>query len=147
MEALVIHPQIEIADDVLHDLAKGQGHNGQVVTPQPQHGNTDEKAHDPSQRTADHHGSQQPQGPVGNGIGQQCRRHHAAESTDAHKSGMAQAQLTADAHQQVQGHCQHHIGTSRNQEALHGAAELSLAHQQLEDQEGRRHHNIGGGIH
>ena len=146
MDSGIIYTQIQIAEDVLHDLAEGQSHDCQIVAPEPQHRDTDEEADDASQHTADDHAQHQAQRAAGHRLRQKGCGDDAGKRADTHKSGMAQAQFTADTHQQVQGHGQHNIGTGGNQEALGGAVQLSLGIENLKDHKRRSHQNIGRGV-
>ena len=147
MKSGVINAQIEISEDILHDLAEGQRHDCQIVAPETKHRDADEKADGAGHHAAHHHGNHQPYNAVGNRRGQQSGHNHTGERADAHKSRMTQTQFTADTYQQVQGNCQHNIGAGRHQKSLHGAAQLALTHEQLEDQERRRYQNVGGRTH
>ena len=146
MQTGSVHAQVEVAENILHDLAKGQGHNGQIVAPEPQHGNADDKADQARQHAADDHADHQPQHPIGHRPGQQRRDNNACKRADAHKARMAQAQFPADTHQQVQRNRQNDIGTGRNQEAPGGAVQLALGGQKLQNEECSRHQDIGGCI-
>ena len=143
MEALGIGAGVEVADDVLHDLAEGQGHNGQIVAPQPQDRHTNEKAHNSGKHAAAEHGQQQPQEIIGDNIVQKRRENDAGKSADAHKTGMAQTQLAADAYQQVQRHRQRNIHTDGNQQTLHGAAQHSGGIRNLHQNKGGNNHQVG----
>jgi len=44
MEAGSVPSQINSIDQVLDDFAKGQGHNGQIIASQTQHGDSDDDA-------------------------------------------------------------------------------------------------------
>ena len=143
VEDLGVGARVEVADNVLHDLAEGQGHDGQIVAPQPQDRYADEESDDTGKHAAAEHGQQQPQEIIGNGILQKRRDDNSGKSADAHKAGMAQTQLTADTNQQVQGYGQRNVDADGNQQALHGAAQHSGRVGSLHHDEGDDNHKIG----
>ncbi len=145
-EAGFIGADIHIADDILHDLAEGQGHDGQIVAPQPQDGNADEEADDGSQQTADENGNNHQQNGVTDVLVQKGNGHNAGKRADAHKTGMAQAQLAADAHQKVQGNRQGDVDTDGNQVTIDRAAQHSGSVQKLHDNKRRNDHKIGDSV-
>ena len=143
MEALGIGARVEVADDILHNFAESQRHDCQIVAPQPQDRHADQEADHTGEHTAAHHGQQQPQEIIGHHVLQQRRDDDTRESADAHKAGMAQTQLAADTHQQVQGHCQRNVDADGNQKALHGAAQHSGGIHGLHHRERDDDHQIG----
>ena len=143
VESIGIGAHIGVADNVLHNFTKGQSHDGQIVAPQTQHGNADQKAHQTGQDAAANHSAQQPQGVAGDIILQHRSDDDAGEGTDAHKTSMAQAQFPADAHQQVQRNRQGNIHTNGNQIPPHGAAQHAGGIQTLHDHKGHDYHQIG----
>ena len=124
-------------------ILQGQSHDGQIVAPQTQDGDTDEEAQHTGNKTAADHGQQQPHSRNGNHGLQHSRDDDAGEGTDAHKARMAQAQLTADAHQQIQGNRQGNVRADGDQIALHGAAQRAGAVQSLHHTVGSDHDQIG----
>ena len=150
MEAAVVGADVHVADEVLQDLTEGQGDDGQIVAPQTQDGDTDEEAHDASHGAAADHGDGQAQNVRFHTASQQTADDNAGEGADAHETGMAQAQLTADADQQVQRNGQHDVAAGGDQIAGDGAAQHAQRRQGLHD--GKCHddeqvgHGIGAGI-
>ena len=145
-EAAVVNAHIHIANQIFHDFAEGQRHNGQIVAPETQHGNADDKADDTGQQSAEDHGKNQPQHRAGHGVLEERCQNHAGKRAHTHETCVSQAQFTAHTHQQVQGDGQHDIAAHGNQIAGDGAAQLALIAQGLHDDKGDNHHQIGGNI-
>ena len=143
MESFCIRTHIQVVDNVLHDFAKGKGHDGQIVATQTQDWNTDQKTHNTRHQTAGKHGNSQPQ----NGIGDHGSRHRGhndtGKRTDTHKARMTKAQFAADTHQQVQADRQNHISADGNQITLHGAAQSAKRIQGLHNGKGNDHQKVG----
>ena len=60
VQAVLIPAHQKAVDQILDDLAEGQGDNGQVVPPEPQHRNPDDEAHDGGKEGAHHQGDDHP---------------------------------------------------------------------------------------
>ena len=58
VEAGLVHPHIEHHDDVLNDLPEGQGDNGQIVPPEPQHRHAHQQSEKAGEGGTHHHGDQ-----------------------------------------------------------------------------------------
>lgn len=56
MQPLFVHSQVSVGEHAFDDLAKGQGHDGQIVAVEAQHWDADEEPEEAGQGGADHHG-------------------------------------------------------------------------------------------
>ena len=145
VEAVFIHPQVDVGDQALDDLAEGQGDDGQVVAVEPQHRDADEEAQHGGHQGAEDHGQGQPQRGGGHAVLEGLGKGGAGEGPQAHEAGVAQAQLAGDAHHQVQGQGHGDIGADGDELALqHGAhAPLGKEPEGLDHQEGHDHQGVG----
>ena len=102
-QLVAVHGHPDTVDNALDNFTEGQGHNGQIVAPQTQNGNADQEARDTGAQTAANQGADQPEGFGfdGQAVEHPAGNDHAGEGAHAHKSGVAQAQLTGNAHHQV----------------------------------------------
>ena len=137
----------QAVDEVLDDLAEGQGDDGQIVAPEPQYGYAHDDARDARAYGAGHHSDGQPQRFKGDGLCQTHGSDDAGKSAHAHKSRMAQTQLTQNTHSEVQGHSHDHIAACRDQQTYLLAAQSSVVHQNGDDDECDDDAQIGGEIH
>ena len=155
LEAVFVHPQVDVGDDALDDLTESQGDNGQVVAVEPEHRDADEEAQQGGHRRPRRHGQRQAQGGEGHAVLEGQGHGGAGESADAHKARVAQAQLAGHAHHQVQGQGHDYVRADGDQLALqHGAnAPLLEGAHKLHDQKGGDHQDIckeaaaGGALH
>ena len=143
LEAVLIHAQINVGQQALDDLAESQGNNGQIVAVEAQHGDTDKEAEETGQGGAHQHGHGQAQGSKGDHAGQSTGSGAAHKGADAHKSGVAQAQLAGHANHQVQGQSHGDVGTDGDQLSLQHRADANGTPQHLDDQEGHNDQSIG----
>ena len=125
MEAIAVSSDKQHIYQVLDNLTESQGHNRQIVAPQPQHRDTDEHAEEGCHQSADDQGQHKPQQAVGNGILHTFGKESAGKGAHAHKSRMAQAQFPQHAYHQVQGNCQDYIVAEGNQQSLQGTGDIS----------------------
>ena len=136
MDAPAVHPHIEHHDDVLDDLAEGQGDDGQVVTLEAEHRHAHDRAAQGTEGRPHRHGHRQAQGGHGDGALQQDGGGDAGEGPQAHEARVAQGQLAQNAHRQVQGHRHHDVAAGGHQQGLEGVGQPARAHQDLERGEG-----------
>ena len=123
VQAAAVHAHDEAGDELLEDLAEGQGHDGQVVAVEAQHRDAHQKAHHGGEEGADNHGEGQAQGGGGDGGGKTHGGDDAGEGAHAHEARVAQGQIAQDAHHQVQGDGHDDIAADGHQHALLGAGE------------------------
>ena len=133
VQPLGIHAHIQDIKDILDDLAKGQGDNGQIVALQTQHGHAHDHAGDTGAHCAHQHGHCQPGDAVGDGLLQGHGGHDAREGAHAHKARVAQGQLPGEAHHQVQGHGHGDIGADGHQLPGDGGGDHPRPVQDLDD--------------
>ena len=116
--------RVNIGQHHADDLAKAQGNDGQIVTPQPQGRDTDDKAKEPRH----HSGQYQSRNDVGqarqsipgaNQVAQRSCLHinTAGVSPHRHETGMAQRQLAQIAGSHIQGHRQNDVDADSHQNA------------------------------
>ena len=75
------------------------------------------------------------QAQAGGGLRQGHSGDDAGKGPQAHKAGVAQAQLPQNAHGEVQGDSHNNVAADRHQQAFQGIGNHVLGHQQLEEQE------------
>ena len=136
MQAVLIPAHQKAVDQILDDLAEGQGDNGQVVPPEPQHRNPDDEAHDGGKEGTHHQGDDHPHQIIWDSRLQAHGGNDAGEGAHAHEAGMAQRQLSQNADGQVQGDGHAHVAADGNQHTAQRTVHQSLG---LAD----RHHNKG----
>ena len=146
VEAIFIHTDVENVDDVFDDLPKGQSDDGKVVAAETEHRHTYDGAGNTGQDGANDHGHQQPEGAGGDGGLEREIGHHTGKGPHAHKAGVAQAQLTGNAHHQVEGDGHGDIGTDRHQLSLKGGGEDTAGVEDLEHHKSDDDHGICNGI-
>lgn len=105
----------EAGDDLFDDLAKSQGHDGQIVAAQTQDRDTDQEAQDGSGDSADHDADDQAHRIGRDGALQRDRGDDARVGTDAHKARVAQRQVARDADDEVEGDGHDDVGRNGNQ--------------------------------
>src|SRR5699024_10904119 len=132
MQAIGIYAQIAGIHNVFDDFAKGQGNNCKIVTGKAQNRHANQKTKRAGYQTTNHKRQQQSQR-FGGGRTDRNPNQCAGESSDAHKSGMAQAKFTQNTNSQVQGDCQNYIGTDGNQLARKRVAQHIRSRKQLDD--------------
>ena len=128
---------IQVLQDIPQDLAKCQGHDGQVVAPQTQGRNTHQEADHTSGQAAAQKANDQTNGGVRQNAFEKGCGDHARIYANAHKACMAQAQLTADTYQQVQRYSQADVHADTHQLAAHKTGQH--AGLQLEIHNGKCH--------
>ena len=133
----------QAVDQLLDDFTKGQGHNGQIVAAEPQYRGTNQETGDGGEERTQDHGYGQTNPVGGNGRLEGHGGDDAGEGADAHKARVAQAQLSQDAHSQIQGNGHGHIGADGYQLAAEGTADGSLFLQNCHDHEGDDYTGIG----
>ena len=143
METAAVSSDEQHVYQVFNNLAEGQGHNRQIIAPQPQHRDTDEHAEEGCRKSADNQGQNKPQQAVGNGILHTFGKEGAGKGSHAHKSRMAQAQLSQHAYHQVQGDCQNYIVAEGYQQSLQGTGDISRTDHDLHHRKGRDHDSVG----
>ena len=143
MNAVGIAANIHIVDQVFQDFAEGQRHNGEVVASQAHDRQADDDAEQSRHHAAADNGDDQQQNLAGNDGLQQRRHDDAGKGAHPHKSGMTQAQLTGNAHHQVQGNGQNDVGTDGNQEAFYGTGKHMGCGQHLHDDKAQDDHTVG----
>ena len=124
---------IQIRDDILHDLAAGQRYDGQIVALQPQGRQTHQKAKQRRRQPAQQHGKGQPhkkRQAAAEGDGQQT----AAEQAHGHKACMAQGKLAQQTDHQIQRDGQHDIDRNRKQHIGDLPGQTAAAKQQTHRQ-------------
>ena len=139
MKSTFVNGNIETVENIFDDLTEGQGHDCQIVAPQTQDGYADEEADDGSQQTADEDGNNHQQNGVTDVLVQKGNGHNAGKSADAHKTGMAQAQLAQNAHGKVQGQGHDDIDADGNKLTAEAAAEDAVVIQKQNN--GKNNHN------
>ena len=105
-----VKAHIEVVEDVLDDLAEGQGHDGEVVAMQAHDRDADEE---PGERRAgrrDDEAQDEQHRHARDSTLEHGDRHDAREGTHAHEAGMAEGQLAGDSHDEVEGDGHAHVG-------------------------------------
>ena len=143
MQPLFVHSQVSVGEHAFDDLAKGQGHDGQIVAVEAQHWDADEEPEEAGQGGADHHSHTQAHRREGDQLRQPVGGGTAQERSNAHKARVTQGQLSGHAHHQVQGQGHGHIGADGDQLPLQHRAQPRGHPQQLEDNKGAHHQGIG----
>ena len=143
MQAVLIPAHQQAVDDVPDDLAEGQGDDGQIVAPQPQHGHAHDDAGDGGKDGAHQDGQHHPRQLAGHRGGQAHGGDDAGEGAHAHKARVAQGQLTQDTHGQVQRDGHDNISADGHQQALHGRGNGPRRRQDLHDNIDQDDHTIG----
>ena len=125
-----IRAQITGVHNVLDNLTKSQRDYGQIVAGQAQNGDADEHAEQACHRAADHEGQQQCKGLRGV-FGHDDIDERAGECADAHKAGVAEAQLTQHTDGQVQRNRHDDIGADGHELAGEGVRQRTGGTQNL----------------
>ena len=146
MEAGAVYPHIEVIEDVLNDLPKGQRYNSQIVALKTENRHTDDHACNGSHNAAHDDGQQQTNRSAGHCILNAHGQYNTGKSAYAHKSGMAQAQFPQNTDCQVQAHRHTDVHTDGHQLTRQGVGELSARYEKLHDHKGNDHNAIGDHI-
>ena len=117
-QTAIIEAEVEVIEDALDDLAEGEGHDGEIVAVEAQHGNPDQKAHDGGKERADHQRQRETQGSARHKLLKRDGGGYAREGADAHEARVTEAELTQHADGEVQRERHHDIGTDRNEHSL-----------------------------
>ena len=133
MEPLLVQAHIQYHDDIADNLPKGQSDDSQVVPLEAQHRHPHQHASQGPGDAAHQDGDNQAQ--AGGGLRQGHSGDDAGKGPQAHKAGVAQAQLPQNAHGEVQGDSHNNVAADRHQQAFQGIGNHVLGHQQLEEQE------------
>ena len=132
MQTVFIHAHIEVVENVLDDLTKGQRYDGQIVTPKPKHRDANDDACSSGADRAHNDTDEQPKLPNGHQILQAHGCHNAGERANAHKSGMSQTQLAGNTDGQVQGHSHTDVHADGHQLTLQGVGNAACVHKALD---------------
>ena len=140
--AAAVETDVEVREDALDDLTEGKRHDGEIVAPEAQHRNADEKADDGGEHRADYHCDGETQRSARNDALQRHRRGRTHKRADAHKARVTERQLAHDADGEVERNRHDDIGADRHEHtACRGGQDL-LSGEDLEDDIGGDHHGI-----
>ena len=143
METVAVHAQIDHIDQILDDLTESQRHDSQIISPEPEHRDTDQHAADAGAYYAHQQRQCKAQRGYCNRLHHAFGKYRAGKCSHAHKSRMPQAQLTQDTYRQVQGNRQDHIDAQGDQDPLQKAGHMSGTHEYLTEYIGKDHDPIG----
>ena len=115
MQAAGVDAHDKAGDDLFDDLAKSQGHDGQIVAAQAQDRDTDQEAQDGGSDGADHNADDKTYWIGGDGALEGNRGNDARIGADAHKARVAQRQVARDADDEVEGNGHDDVGRNGNQ--------------------------------
>ena len=115
VQAAGVDAHDQAGDNLFDDLAKGQGHDGQVVTAQAKNRDADQKAQNGSGDSADDDADDQAHRIGGNGALERDGGNDARVGADAHKARVAQRQVARDADDEVERDGHNDIGRDGNQ--------------------------------
>ena len=91
-----------VFENVSHDFAECERHNGKIVAFQTKARQTDDKAEHRGKQASEKHGKNQNDQLIGNRLREQESKFAADIRADTHKAGMSQAELAQKADHEVQ---------------------------------------------
>ena len=139
-----VNGDVNTVEHVADDFAEGKGHNGQVVTLQPEHRNANQETRDSCQYAAGHKRKHQlccfrhAEGLPGIG-----GNHNACKCADRHEAGMTQTQLAGNTDGQIQGNCHHDVNANGNQQGFRCSRHIPHRNLVLAHNKCRDHDHIG----
>ena len=124
MPALAVIAEIDAVDDVFDDLPERERYYCEIVAAKSQNRDADEKAEDARRDAAAEHTDYEPQRLVSD-AGKELAEHNAGECADAHKARVTEAEVAAEADDDVQRDGGGDVNAHGDKLPSHGAAEIA----------------------
>ena len=141
--AAAVDTDVKVRENALDDLAEGKRHDGEIVAPETQHRNADEKADDGGKDRADGHRNGKTQRSARNDALERHRRRRAHERPHAHKARVAERQLAHHADGEVERDGHDDVSADRHEHAARRRGQHLLSGEDLEDDIRGDHKGIG----